>query len=456
MSTIGKNRLAIYDLFYRYPPCDYIYNKKLNVLIIGNGWVGNEAFKAMFWDGQYPGVDLNITIASNNAKQYEEALKEKLPGLGDFADFNGNRTSKYHYANIDIRDVSFDEIKETGITDAMAAEDCMNLQNQNIIVVSVGASEINGLLGVIISDLIKDNPQRVLLAVYGSEEISAPSNVEYVSFSSEVDIDTSELMKLAANINYVYDAKYNNFTINRKHSIEKYLAKYKKEFEETPEDTGDIFISLTNFTGMDYTADSSLAQAVHMPMKLDYCFHGGTAVEMTAELVKIINEHGKKFNLLAALEHKRWCAYMAIRACRMPKRDELGYLYSNGNNHKDDKNNLHICMCECGHNGATLDRASRRWGERVPDEMGKFKARFKNLSDLDWASLYCHQRLSDKMNSSNFDEIIDAVSSCEGSLTDEETTDALKDYEVALKKLVARQEDVNALALYNLAKSHAR
>ena len=114
MSTIGKNRLAIYDLFYRYPPCDYIYNKKLNVLIIGNGWAGNEAFKAMFWDGQYPGVDLNITIASNNAKQYEEALKEKLPGLGDFADFNGNRTSKYHYANIDIRDVSFDEIKETG------------------------------------------------------------------------------------------------------------------------------------------------------------------------------------------------------------------------------------------------------------------------------------------------------------------------------------------------------
>ena len=39
MSIIGKNRLAIYDLFYRYPPCDYIYNKKLNVLIIGNGWV---------------------------------------------------------------------------------------------------------------------------------------------------------------------------------------------------------------------------------------------------------------------------------------------------------------------------------------------------------------------------------------------------------------------------------
>lgn len=449
MSTIGKNRLAIYDLFYRYPPCDYIYAKKLNVLIIGNGWVGNEAFKAMFWDGQYPGVDLNITIASNNAKQYEAALKEKLPGLGDFADFNGSRTSKYHYANIDIRDVSFDEIKETGITDAMAAEDCMNLQNQNIIVVSVGDPEINSLLGIIISELLENNQKRVLIAVYDSEKIAAPSNVDYVSFSSEVDIDTSELMKLAANINYVYDAKYNNFTINRKWSINKYFEKYEKEFEQTPEDTDDIFISISYFTGMKYTADSSLAQAVHMPMKLDYCIHDGTTIEKTAELVKIINEHGKKFNLLAALEHRRWCAYMAIRACRMPQKDELNYLYSNDNTHKDSTHNLHICMCECGQNGSKLDRHSHWWGERIPDDIGKFKFKFKELSDLDWASLYCHQRLSDIIKNSKFNEIKDTILNC--NLTDEETADALENYESALKKLIEGQEDVNALALYNLA-----
>lgn len=449
MSTIGKNRLAIYDLFYKYPPCDYIYNNKLNVLIVGNGWVGNEAFKAIFWDGQYPGVDLNITIASDSAMQYEIALKESLPGLGDFADFNGTRTSKYHYANIDIRDVSFDEIKETGITGAMAAEDCMNLQNQNIIIVSVGDSEINSLLGVIISELLTPS-KRVLLAVYNSEKISVPSNIDYISFSSEVDINSSELIKLAGNIHYIYDSKYNNFTANRKKSQQYFLNAYKREFEQTPEDTDDIFRSINNFIGMDYTADSSLAQAVHMPMKLDYCMHGGTNTEKIAELVKAINEHEKKFNLLSALEHRRWCAYMAIRACRMPRKDELGYLYFNGNKHKDPKNNLHICMCECGQNGAKLDRHSPWWGERIPDNIERFKSQFKELSDLDWASLYCHkklsERLADRTNSTNFNERIVNI-----SIADEKTSNSLKDYESALRKLIDDQEDVNALALYKLA-----
>lgn len=449
MSTIGKNRLAIYDLFYRYPPCDYICNKKLNVLIIGNGWVGNEAFKAIFWDGQYPDVELNITISSNNAKQYEAALKEKLPGLGDFADFNGNRTSKYHYANIDIRDVSFDEIKETGITDAMMARDCMNLQKQNIIIVSVGDPEINTLLGITISELLEKANKRVLLAVYDSDKISVSSDIDYVSFSADVDIDTSELMKLASNINYVYDAKYNNFTVNRNESHKGYLKAFNEEFEKAPEDTGDLFLSISDFTGMNYTADSSLAQAVHMPMKLDYCCHDGTISEKTAELVKIINEHGKKFNLLSALEHRRWCAYMAIRACRMPRKNELGYLYSNDNTQKDKANNLHICMCECGQSGTKLDRHSHWWGERIPDDIEKFKSKFKELSDLDWASLYCHQILSDKAKNSNYTYIIDTIGNC--NLTDKVTADALKNYESALKKLIAKQEDVNSLALYNLS-----
>lgn len=448
MSTIGKNRLAIYDLFYRYPPCDYICNKKLNVLIIGNGWVGNEAFKAVFWDGQYPDVELNITIASNNAKQYEAALKEKLPGLGDFADFNGNRTSKYHYANIDIRDVSFDEIKDTGITDAMAARDCMNLREQNIIIVSVGDPEINTLLGMTISELLEKANKRVLVAVYDSDKISASSDIDYVPFSADIDIDTSELMKLASNIKYVYDAN-DNFTVNRNKSHNGYLKAFNEEFEKTPEDTDDLFLSISDFTGMDYTADSSLAQAVHMPMKLDYCCHDGTIAEKTAELVKIINEYGKKFNLLSALEHRRWCAYMAIRACRMPRKNELAYLYSNDNTQKDKENNLHICMCECGQSGAKLDRHSHWWGERIPDDIEKFKLKFKELSDLDWASLYCHQILSDKTKNSNYNYIIDMIGNC--NLTDEETADAFKNYESALKKLIARQEDVNSLSFYNLS-----
>ena len=374
MSTIGKNRLAVYDLFYTHPLCDYICKDALNVLIVGNGWVGNEAFKAAFWDGQYPGVTLNITIASNNAAQYEAALKKTLPGLGDFADFNGVRTSKYHYANIDIRNVSFDDIKRDGLTAEMLAEGCLDLRKQNAIVISVGDDVINCLLAEMISEQLEGIDHRVLLAVYGSEPADVSPNADYVPFSSEVDIDASELMQLAGNIHYIYEAKYNNLCANRKEKQNDFLCAYEKEFLQTPEDTDDVFLSINNFTGMDYTADSSLAQAVHMPMKLDYCCHGGAGEEKVSELVKSINERKKKFNTLVALEHRRWNAFMAIRGCRMPRKDELGYLYVNGNNHKDADHKLHICMCECGENGAKLDKHSPLWSaKKIPTD----------ISDLD-------------------------------------------------------------------------
>lgn len=440
MSTSGKNRLAIYNLFYNHPLCDYTNNNELNILIIGNGWVGNEAFKAAFWDGQYPGVTLNFTIASNNAKQYESALKEKLPGLCDFADFNGERTSKYHYANINIRTISFEDLSNLDLTEEMLSEDCLDLQKQNVIVISIGDEVANCLLAQILVEHLQDDSQPVLLAVYGSEHIDVPSNVDYVPFSSDVDIDTSELMQLAGNIQYVYSAKYNNLSANRKKEHEYFLTAFEKEFLLTPEDSDDIFVSIENFTGMKYDADSSLAQAVHMPIKLDYCCPRASSERKIAELVKIINERKKKFNTLVALEHRRWNAYMAIRGIRMPKKEELGYLYSNGNNHKDAENRLHICMCECGNDGAKLDKHSPLWSmKKIPN----------GLSDLDWASLYCHLELSRKLTTIN-QQLEGNLTTLEKlELSDGETLAKVREYISAVKKLI--QDDENALTLYEFA-----
>ena len=440
MSTIGKNRLAIYDLFYRHPLCEYIYNDALNVLIIGSGWVGNEAFKAAFWDGQYPGVRLNITIASNNAKQYEAALKEKLPGLIDFADFNGEKMSKYHYANIDIRTVSFEDLSNLDLTDEMLSENCMDLKKQTVIVVSIGDEDANCLLAQMIAEHVQKDARPVLLAVYGSEQIEAPINIDFVPFSSEVDIDASELMQLAGNIQYVYSAKYNNLSANRKEEHAFFMRAYEKEFLRTPEDSDDVFVSIDHFTGMEYDADSSLAQAVHMPMKLDYCRPGVRTEKKIAELVNIINERKKKFNALVALEHRRWNAYMAVRGCRMPKKEELGYLYSNGNNHKDAENRLHICMCECGKDGAKLDKHSPLWSlKKIPD----------GLSDLDRASLYCHLELSRKLTTVRQQLEGDLSSLEKNEFLDTETQTIVRAYVSSVKKLA--QDDENALTLYDFA-----
>ena len=53
MDKIGEYRLKIYELFYHRPICEYAENdgqkKTENVLILGSGWIGVEAFKAVFW-----------------------------------------------------------------------------------------------------------------------------------------------------------------------------------------------------------------------------------------------------------------------------------------------------------------------------------------------------------------------------------------------------------------------
>ena len=53
MARIGEYRLKAYELLYSTPLCEYAENvtgKNIyNVLIIGNGWMGNELFKAIFW-----------------------------------------------------------------------------------------------------------------------------------------------------------------------------------------------------------------------------------------------------------------------------------------------------------------------------------------------------------------------------------------------------------------------
>ena len=82
MAKTGEYRLRIYDLLYEKPICDYAEisenKKRSNVLILGTGWIGNEAFKAAFWAGQALNTELNITIASQNATVYgNQALSDK-------------------------------------------------------------------------------------------------------------------------------------------------------------------------------------------------------------------------------------------------------------------------------------------------------------------------------------------------------------------------------------------
>lgn len=434
MSSIGKNRLSIYNLLYENPMCSYISNNELNVLIIGTGWVGNEAFKAAFWAGQYPDTKLNITIASENAAKYKEAIKTCLPGIADFADFDGIKESKYHYADISVKNMSFEYIRNQGVDEKLADE--INLNTQNYIIVSVGDDDTNCLIAELLAESLECLNRKILIATHGTIPKQKIGSVEVISFSSETP-NNSDLMELGSSIHYMYASKYNP-QANKRKEKEAFLRCFNDEFVETPEDTNDVFISIKNFTGKNYDADSSLAQAVHMPCKLYYCSNGTSEKKQICKLVKIINEGKKRFNKLTALEHRRWNAFMAVRGYRMPLKNELGYLYSNGCTHKDDNALLHICMCECDEKGEKLSKHSTVW--KSQDDTG--------LSDLDKMSLLCHKELINKTRTlkSQLDKDLDSLHNYTSNDTNEIAL--VLEFREAIIKLL--NDDNDAAVLYEI------
>lgn len=84
MAKIGEYRLRIYDLLYEKTICEYAETrgnkKQRNVLILGTGWTGNEAFKTSFWAGQALDTELNIVVASQNATAYKEQILSAKAG----------------------------------------------------------------------------------------------------------------------------------------------------------------------------------------------------------------------------------------------------------------------------------------------------------------------------------------------------------------------------------------
>ena len=143
MAKIGEYRLRIYDLLYEKPICEYAETKKnrkqSNVLILGTGWIGNEAFKAAFWAGQALDTELNITMASQNATAYkEQVLSAKagayMPALKLYAE-------QKHYANLRFIDIAV----EAGVDATGLAPLDFAANRYNYIIISLGDAEHNWL-----------------------------------------------------------------------------------------------------------------------------------------------------------------------------------------------------------------------------------------------------------------------------------------------------------------------
>lgn len=98
-TDFSDNEKKIYQLLYENPICECIKSNELNVLIDGND-NDLEAFRAVFWCGQYPDTTLNITICCDNIDECEKRLKTQMPAIEEFVNFKGNNSINNPLANV--------------------------------------------------------------------------------------------------------------------------------------------------------------------------------------------------------------------------------------------------------------------------------------------------------------------------------------------------------------------
>lgn len=382
MAKIGAYRLAVYNLLYERPICNYISGKKENVLILGSGWVGNEAFKAVFSAGQFIDAELNITIASSNAEVYGEKMKSAFPALEQVM------TEKVVNANVEFKNVKI-ESKDDSINAVLKD---LNVTEFTYFIVALGDEQTNRFVASAIAKAVESVNKKILVAVFAeTEENEVSEAIETIeTYYFNTNNNNDELIRLAKNINFAYSMKENERKGIEKADLE-FADCFEKEFVNSPEDKEITDLSFVeNFKGADYSADSSIASAVHIPYKLAACKKMNLTSDKIAEdiLSESITNKDKTYNNLIELEHRRWCAYMCMRGFRAPTTDEENTLYNkqdiNGkvvfNDHRDKYNLLHICMCKADTTGVVLTQEAQ-WKK---DE-NEFS------SDLDKASIRAYK-----------------------------------------------------------------
>lgn len=399
----GAARLSAYDLFYRHPLCRYAKGDIRRVLIAGTDEAAEEAFKVCFPAGQYPEGALEITVlgeTAGKAEKFLNGLQEQYPGTKDFITYPGGE-SKYDYAR------------------AKCAGSVGELSPDYVIVTDekLGGDAVKTL---------RESGLDPFVAVYAEK-----SEIENAAAYRHGDTkDFTTLLNAGADVDFMYTSQYEPET-NRKAHLETFMSKgVEKEFCE-PSDPP--YPPYPPFFGKNYAVDSSVAQAVHSPVKLYYCSDSTDIAKQIGALIGIINERGTKFNKLAALEHRRWNAFTVFRGYRRPTEDEIeNELFRRGNKQRcnDPENLWHVALCECSDGGRKLYPHSRYWNwdyTKLPDSM----------CELDKASVRCHNVLNKiDVENGTKEKLKEIIRKLDGfSTKNARLTDAKRGYMSALSRL---------------------
>ena len=346
-------KFEAYLALYKHPLTEYIKSDRCVVLLIGNVTNCSDMFKAVFWCGQLPNIDLEIRVNSLDNNLFLSSLRRNLPGLVEYLSIDSDK-SEHKYATLSM-------------------------------VANINASDIEEANYILVAD-----------DEYGLKYKSLSSNKAFLVTSKDNSNEISDLIRIAKNINFFYNHSTDLY-VDKKKCDERFEQEMSLEMKTIVNNNN--LMAFDRYLGAPYSYDSSLSFAVSIPYKCSIANDFKETINPLSVLLEAIEKKNDKYHEIIQWEHRRWNAFMLTRGFTKPTLSEESVLLENCELFSN-KLLKHMCVCESD-TKSRLFYDSDYWYQDISSINDK-------LPPLDFVSLKYHQALNKKVND-NKSQIADLI-----------------------------------------------
>lgn len=343
---IDSTALLCNNLLLKYPlyelPAD---QKTISVALVGCGKTGIRMLKTIAWCGQMEDIGLKIRIYDNNAARIGQKVLAQCPELQSSHDIA--------FVETDVETAAFEVAvldPEQGSRDATYVVVALGDDEQNIAVAErlfrifrhangyrwtprILARIRSGAKSVVYSH--KDNSflEKRRICLFGDMEEVLSSNTLFHSYL--------ERLALAVNLSYSDLLPDKDADLLTELELLKYFG------------SAEVRACCKSFLDSEYSRRSSMASALHIPVKLHNCglLPAGEIIpsdETVKNFYQIVSNDPQLMDKLAKNEHRRWNSFMRSEGYCTATWEDLQNFYPvlEKKNNQDQLTKRHLCLVD--------------------------------------------------------------------------------------------------------------
>lgn len=308
------------NLLYQHPLFESLGNRKtISVLIIGCGDLGKEMLKTALWNGQMEGCALKIRILDKDADLVQQHILAQCPELRHYS---------IEFIKADAQVPTFEE----------AVRKC---NDATFVCVATGSDALNISTAENVYQIFHRHDPTTTPPIY--------TRIRNTTKANNLSLHSTYLTERNIHIFGTVESIYSQCTLFHSEFEKLAFAVHLCYNGQLDADASTYQDALYSFETSAYNRRSSMAVALHIPVKLYQCgfrdFSSLTDIseEQLQQIEKILTDPSV-VDALARNEHDRWNAFMCSEGYRKADIDTMCKYAPIFGSHKDKNGYMHPCI----------------------------------------------------------------------------------------------------------------